>query len=434
MVVNHINTFPYGGAAIAATRLHRQLNHSGFESRFYYRKNDRDIEFSNSGKLQFQSEANERTNPVARFFEKRRVNRIRKSYDQHLAKRDERLELFSMAELVEPSKLNSRQFENQILHLHWLAFTADYPSFFASIPTSTPVVWTLHDMNPMTGGCHYSNNCQQFRSGCGNCPQILNPSRNDLSRIGFRIKQKALSRINLTIVTPSRWMLELAKASPIFPKTTRFEHIQLGFDLNQFYPIDKAKARMHLSVSTGKVVIGFGAESIANHRKGFDLLIKALGKLNCKNEVECFVFGSGEIEGGKYDLPPIKNFGVINDIEQMRNFYSACDMVVVPSREDNQPQVGLEAMACGTSVIGFNAGGIAEYVRPGQTGYLAEAENDLDLAQQIEQLVEDQNARQQMSKQCRDMMEDEFDIRKQAAKYANLYQELLKQHGSLVAA
>lgn len=434
MVVNHINTFPYGGAAIAATRLHQELNNSGISSRFLFRKNDRVAGSFDAEPLEPHFAIRQPRNPISKFFNKRRIQRIRNNYDHHLANRSETLELFSMAELIEPSSLKPNRFENQILHLHWLAFTADYPSFFSSIPSSTPVVWTLHDMNPMTGGCHYSNQCQQFRSGCGDCPQILNPSRNDLSRIGFRIKQKALSRINLTVVTPSRWMLDLAKESPIFPRSTRFEHIQLGFDLNEFRPNEKLAARDQLSAATENVVIGFGAETIANHRKGFDLLINALQELNCKDQVECFVFGSGEIIDNNDDLPRFRNFGVINDAAKMRNFYSACDMVVVPSREDNQPQVGLEAMACGTPVIGFNAGGIPEYVRPGQTGRLAKAEDYSDLARQIEHLVTDRQERQLLATGCRQMMEKEFDIRKQAAKYANLYTQLLATNKKQIAA
>ena len=434
MVVNHINTFPYGGAAIAATRLHRQLINSGISSRFLFRKNDRGTvpEFAESLEPFFAT--SKPRNPISKFFDKRRVNRIRRSYDDHLAKRNDSLELFSMAELTEPSVLRSEQFENQILHLHWLAFTADYPSFFSSIGPTTPVVWTLHDMNPMTGGCHYSNQCQQYRFGCGHCPQLLNPSSNDLSRLGFRIKKKALSRINLTIVAPSRWMLDLAKESSIFPKSTRFEQIKLGFDLNEFRPLGKTTARRFLLAQTDKVVIGFGAESIANHRKGFDLLLKALGELNCKEQIECYVFGSGEFETGEAKLPAFKNFGIIKDADVMRNFYAACDMVIVPSREDNQPQVGLEAMACGTPVIGFDAGGIAEYVRPGHTGRLARAEDYSDLALQIERLVADKNERQFLSKRCRQMMEKEFDIEVQAAKYADLYQQLLMPNKNLDAA
>ena len=426
MVVNHFNTFPYGGAAIAAKRLHRQLNAVGVESRFLYHINDRDGDVGDleesSGYLRSSSPLR---NAIGRFFEKRRVKKIRADFDRYLSDRNSDLELFSMAELVEKSELNPRQFENQIVHLHWLAFAVDYPSFFSSIADSTPVVWSLHDMAPMTGGCHYSNGCEKFKTSCGQCPQLNSDLRNDLSRKGFRIKKRSLAPTNLTVVTPSRWMLELAMQSPVFPISTRFEHIQLGFDLSAYRPINKRQAREALSASRDRTVIGFGAESIANHRKGFDLLLDALARLDCKDQVECFVFGSGELGADANDLPPIRNFGVIVDEDQMANFYSSCDVVIVPSREDNQPQVGLEAMACGTPVVGFDVGGIGEYVRPGKTGLLADAENAADMSRQIGTLVGDADLRKAMSVRCREMMESEFDIVKQAEKYAQLYRELL---------
>ena len=119
-------------------------------------------------------------------------------------------------------------------------------------------------------------------------------------------------------------------------------------------------------------MIGFGAELIANHRKGLDLLFPALARLKSNNiEAEGLIFGGGELETHELDLPKMHSLGFLNDPEKIRQFYSACDLVVVPSREDNQPQVGLEAMACGTPVVGFDIGGISEYVKPGITGWLA---------------------------------------------------------------
>lgn len=424
MIVNHFNTFPYGGAATAALRLHDEMLSQGVASRFWFDKDERGVNRQAVSQIKWRENRGD-SNLLQRQWEKRRVRKICNLHDTHLAARDQSLELFSLPELTARTALETESFEQQIVHLHWLAFLADLPSFFRSIPESSPIVWTLHDMNPLTGGCHYSSGCEQFRSECGSCPQVVQPGSNDVSRHGFKIKQRAYRNRKLNIVTPSRWLMDLAKASPLFPTSTRFHHIRLGFDLNQLYPMSKQVIRDELGLEREKVVIGFGAESITNRRKGFDLLLKALARLPDKSNLQCAVFGSGEVPKVGFELPELREFGFVDNPNWMTKFYSACDVVVVPSREDNQPQVGLEAMACGTPVVGFDAGGIGEYVVSGETGRLAKREDASDLADQISCLVSDSNTRSTMATNCRAIMERDFDIAQQASKYCSLYEQLL---------
>ncbi len=402
---------------------------NGVDSRFLYHQAERPF---HDGPTFHQIEFPKRERsawlePVNRRLEKNRRKKIYRAYDRHLAGRDTNLELFSMAELVEPTPFDWQQHPADILQLHWVSFFIDYPSFFNSLPKQTPVVWTLHDMNPLTGGCHYHAGCQQFRSGCGHCPQLVDPQSNDLSAVAFRTKQKALSKQNMTVITPSRWLGDLAQQSAIWPESTRFHVIRYGLDLEQFKVLDKQQARQQLGLDTNAVLIGFGAEDINNRRKGFQHLLPALEQLKTKRSVECLVFGSGEIPDGFPALPPVHSFGYLDSLEKQVQFYSACDLVVVPSEEDNQPQVGLEAMACGTPVIGFDTGGIAEYVLPGETGQLAELGNVAELSHQIACLVDRAELRQQMGQNARRMMDDEFEVAAQTEKYLNVYRELIDQ-------
>ena len=424
MKVSHLNTFPYGGAANAALRLHHQMMSDGIQSSFLYTIKDRD-EPDGPGvhKISWRQTPGRR-NPISKLFEKRRQRRIYSLYDDYLADRDEDLELFSMPELVEQTVFQNSS-PKQIIHLHWLAFMVDYPTFFNSIPATTPIVWTLHDMNPFTGGCHYSGGCDQFIQGCGYCPLVDLEGPKDISRQGFNTKRQLLRRKDLTIVAPSEWMLNLAKSSPIFSQSTNFHHIRLGFDLQTLYPINKQTARKLLGLKSQKILIGFGCESINNPRKGFDLLLASLKALPNQSDVECVVFGSGIPENLSADIPKIHNLGFIDDPKKLTQFYSACDFVVVPSREDNQPQVGLEAMACGTPVVAFDVGGIGEYVKPGITGWLARSEKTQDLCVQMTKLIVDSDSRQVMGRRCRQMMQQDFDIVQQSKKYVQLYQSLL---------
>jgi glycosyltransferase involved in cell wall biosynthesis len=369
---------------------------------------------------------------IGRKTEKNRQRRVYRQYDKHLQNRDISAEVFAMAQLPNRTRLNWQQLGSDLVHLHWISFLADYASFFGSIPDHVPIVWTLHDMNPFTGGCHYSDGCERFKSGCGNCPQIVAAEPDDVSFDSFQIKRRALANKNIHVVAPSEWLLALSKQSSIWPARTTFNVIKLGFDLNSFFPLDKQLARLKLGLTTDAVLIGFGAEDIRNRRKGFQHLINCLPQVKTSTPIECLVFGSGEIPD-REGLPNMNQLGYVDSVQKQALIYSAADLVVVPSREDNQPQVGLEAMACGTPVIGFDAGGIPEYVRDGLTGWLVELGDEEQLAARISQLVDDADTRTSMSIRARAMMEAEFDIVTQADKYVSLYNDVCSSSNRKIA-
>lgn len=426
MIVNHYNTFPYGGAANAALRLHVELQNQSVASRFLFSQQDRPVaSVPDLYQLPWSRQPHSTGSVLQSFLEKQRTRRIHRLYDNHLAERRGDREVFSMPELVDRTRHSNPDFVSGIVHLHWIAFMADYPTFFGSLPASTPIVWTLHDMNPLTGGCHYSDGCQNFSSGCGHCPQVVNAGASDISQAGFRVKRRSLRTCHLTVVAPSQWLKKLAENSPVFPKTTTFHHIRLGFDLKRLYPLPKRAARESLGIDGNKMLIGFGAESIENRRKGLDLLLRALAQLKSTHaNVECIVFGAGNFDSSDLDLPRIHELGYLNGETEIAKFYSACDFVVVPSREDNQPQVALEAMACGTPVVAFDVGGVGEFVQPGVTGWLARPEDPQHLADQMQKLIDDTEARANLSARCRQLMLQEFDIVEQARKYVRLYRRV----------
>ena len=426
MKVAQFNTFPYGGAANAAIRIHRGLQQNQIDSRFYFHRNTKSpvsdpsfhqIEFTPPKYGAFKGAFQKRV-------DRKREKEVYRLYNDHVAMRPPAQETFSMAQLPAPTFLDWKSIDADIAHLHWISFFADYPSFFGSIPSSVPVVWTLHDMNAFTGGCHYTNGCASFKFGCGSCPQVTNSKPQDVSQSTFKTKQSSLRKKNIHVVTPSDWMRQQAMESKIWPAQTSFHTIRYGLDLELFRPLNKQESRLKLGIESDAVLIAFGAEDVNNKRKGVQHLLPALANLQTQRDVECVVFGSGEIESGS-GVPHIHQMGYVESEQRQSLIYSAADIVVVPSREDNQPQVGLEAMACGTPVVGFNAGGIPEYVRDGATGLIADHGNEAHLADRISCLVDNQDARRSMGQQARLMMEREFEISQQSQKYTEFYQALL---------
>ena len=144
------------------------------------------------------------------------------------------------------------------------------------------------------------------------------------------------------------------------------------------------------------------------------------------------MFGGGEIPDDPA-LPPIHHLGFIDSTDRQRLAYSASDLVVVPSREDNQPQVGLEAMACGVPVVAFDAGGIPEYVRDRETGCLVGLGDEESLAKKISGLCDLESFRTRLGGAALEMVQSEFELSCQTQIYHDLYQSIARQSASRAA-
>lgn len=335
-----------------------------------------------------------------------------------------------------------------LIHLHWIAKFLDQPSFFGSLSPDQPVVWTLHDMNAMTGGCHFSDGCDRYTRGCGGCPQLptgpqlptaqlptaqlpgaqlpsASLAADDLSRQYFLAKQAALAGVNLHIAAPSRWLLECARSSPLLASAKSFRHVPYGISLGEYYPMDRRDARARLGIDPDTTLVCFGAMDVSARRKGGRHLVQALAHLADLPGVEGLVFGGGELPDSDGPMPRLHHVGPVRGLMMQRVVYSAADVFVLPSLEDNLPLTGLEAMACGTAVVGFDAGGIPDYVRPGKTGLLARTGDGDDLGMRLRELAADPDHAAQMGRRARQMIEHEYAAEYEAAAYETLYGELL---------
>jgi glycosyltransferase involved in cell wall biosynthesis len=313
-----------------------------------------------------------------------------------------------------------------VVNLHWISRLVDYRAFFDGLPERLPVVWTLHDMNLFTGGCHYDRGCGAYRRRCGRCPQLGSEDEDDLSRQVWRRKRDLFSRTpreRLHLVTPSRWLAEEASASSLIDDRFPVSVIPYGLDTNAFAPRDRGFARQVLDLPREAKVVLFVAHSVENDRKGFGMLREALAGLTGEEGLVLLSLGKGEPavpEGIEQ-----RHLGFVSDDRYLSVIYSAADVFVIPSRQDNLPATVLEAMACGTPVVGSDVGGIPEMVRPGETGYLAEDGDPDDLRDGILRVLRDPDGREALSRRCRERVLGEYGLERQARRYERLYRELL---------
>jgi glycosyltransferase involved in cell wall biosynthesis len=312
-----------------------------------------------------------------------------------------------------------------VINLHWISRWIDQPSFFASLPLAFPVVWSLHDMNPFTGGCHHAGDCERFTNHCRDCPQLKNPSTHDDAFRFLEIKKRDYAGKNLHVVSSSDWMNAQARRSALLRDARSFQIIPLGLDTQSFKPIDRSSARQALAIDNERFVVGFACADLSSRDKGGSLLVEALNALADQAKITLLAFGAGKLpdSSGRYQITEL---GSISSPPLQSLFYSACDVFAAPSRIESFGLTALEAMACGTPVVAFRTGGFVDVVTQGETGLLETTVGSVvGLQDQLRWMLQHPTERQNMGLAARQRVEKHFSSALMAKRYVELYNRLL---------
>jgi len=414
--VLHVSASAVGGAARAAYRVHLSAQGAGVNSRFM---TERGPLAPGEASLTYRA-----TSGLApRLLRRARRWKIENDLRPYAHRKPAGYENFRGDRSPYGTAFASALPACDVVHLHWVSGFLDF-SALPDIALRAPVVWTLHDMNPFTGGCHYAGDCEGFYTECGRCPQLGSERSDDLSRQVLQRKTLALRALgpdDLHLVTPSRWMAKQAEASAAFAGRP-CEVIPYGLDTTVFQPRDRRLARAELGIGDSEKVVLFVSESIGVRRKGMAALLEALGKLK-QRDLHLLTVGYGACEFPKH--LKVTQLGGIHDDARLSHAYSAADVFACPSLEDNFPNTVLEAMACGVPVVAFDIGGIPEMVSDGETGFLAPAGDAQALAGAIERVLESDNGHK-LAAACRERVETQFDLPAQGERYLRLYQRIIR--------
>lgn len=413
MKVLHISTYDIsGGAARAAYRLHKGLQAIGVTSQMLVASKASD----DPSVLRVRGAVPKIAVRLARF-----ARTLPLSLYKHRARA-----AWSVNWI--PTGLAGEIAQNRpdIVHFHWIG--SGFVPWGTLKQIHVPIVWTLHDMWAFTGGCHYDEGCGRYQQKCGACPQLGSSREADLSRWVWQRKRRAWQSIELRLVAPSRWLAGCVGQSSLFHDRGATV-VPYGLDTDRFKPHSKQFARELLSLPQNKRLILFGAvRSTSQPRKGFQYLQQALQRLrseNWSNQAELVVFGASQPEEPPGFGSPVHYLGSLHDDISLALVYSAADLFVAPSTQDNLPNTIIEAMACGTPCIAFRIGGMPDMVRPGETGLLAEPGSSSDLAEKIAWMLQHPDERIAMGNTARRVAETEFALRVQAEQYVRLYREVL---------
>ena len=385
MIVQHLNFSDIsGGAARAAYRIHKALQRHQVDSLMNV-----ECKFSDDWSVR---------GPSSRFDKMQaRLRPMFGSVYMRLLKTHNFI-LHSPALLSSKWPKRLASLKHDILHLHWVC--GEMLSIQEIGRLGGPIVWTLHDMWPFCGAEHYTEDFR-WRHGYARNNRPGYESGLDLNRWAWGRKRKFWSR-PFHIVSPSRWLGQCVRESALmydWPVTV----IPNALNTETWTPVDKILARRLLNFSSDKPLVLFGAmRGAQSYIKGFDLLREALVHLrDNRSDLQIAIFGQSSPEKPEDLGFPVHYLGHLYDDLALRILYSAADVMVIPSRQDNLPNTGVESLACGTPVVAFDTCGLPDIVSHMKTGYLARPFDTEDLATGIEWVLADSSRLAELSCEAR---------------------------------
>jgi len=397
MLVSIFNTTDRsGGAGIAAFRLARALETQGVSSPLLclHRK------FNDANTFRYEVRRSELSPSLS--LHREAVARVQKRYinsNRSSVSRTIYSSPWASGHLVADNPVIRH---SRILHFHWINHFLDIQSIAELGRLGIPLVWTLHDEWLYTAGCHYTTGCTQYLSHCSNCPQLLRDPY-ELVEYWFAQKSELIDQLNLTVVTPSEWLGDRARRSRLL-RNKDVQVVRNPFDTTTFRPLPRQR-RTELRQARGfadhTIVLAFGAQSLADKRKGFGLLVEALTRLAASTEVfdrsdvGLLIFGGRSDELDKLAGRVRVSFvGELHVEEEISEVLSVSDCFIVPSLEENYPNVIIESLLSGTPVIAFSCGGIPEQIGDGENGLLVDPVGSAHaLARAIQRLLTDHSLR-----------------------------------------
>lgn len=284
-----------------------------------------------------------------------------------------------------------------------------------------PCVWTLRDMQALTGACAHAFDCERWQTGCGQCPDLaVYPGLTvDSTALLWRMKRLVSAHSRLCIVTPSHWLS--AKVEKSLLGEHPVETIVNATDTDVFRPRPRAEARERLGLPRDAVIVGAVAHGgpLENAWKGGVYTLEAMEALRRRFPELLFANVGGGADAPA--LPHVLNIPHTSDENRLAEIYSALDLFLYTSLADTCPLVVIEALSCGLPVVSFATGGVPELVRHGEDGLVTPYKDVAALVEAASALLERPALRRGMSRAARQGALERFRLDDLARRYEAVY-------------
>ena len=303
-----------------------------------------------------------------------------------------------------------------IYHFHDLSSAISPLTLYLLLKRNKKVIWTIHDCSPFTGGCLYPMGCEKYKQGCGGCPQIGQwpiDSKFDLTKLGYKIKQKLHSHKNLEIVCPSKWIAGFAEQSGMSINTPKV--ILNGVNRQVYNSLDKVPEIT--SYDGLKIILSAG--DIADERKGISYSLQVLKQIKDLDPLLVVIGNVSKEFDAEISEYNRLYCGYISEPKKMAAHLASADLFLFCSLADNMPLSVLESLSCATPVFGFQTGGMPEVIKNKFNGYLSPVYDVNSLAKEIRLSVHDQKLEELSTNAL--LSSEEYDEALLVNRYVELY-------------
>ena len=302
-------------------------------------------------------------------------------------------------------------------------------SLIKDLTKMAPIVWTLSDMWSFTGHCAHSFGDMSWKYMKGGCPDvnIYPPIGINTGRWLLKRKRAIYQSANMTIVTPSKWLYNLARQSPAFENIDMFQ-IYNGFDLDIFRPKDKTACKRALDIPKECKVLMFSSRFLTPWKGAVDLIniLKSINK-RIRDKIYLLIIGRGDFHNlSCLDNFVVRNIGYVRSDILMATFLSASDLLIYPTRADNLPNVLIEAISCGTPCVTFDIGGSAEIIEDGISGSVIPPFDTEMFSSKAIEVLEDHGRQRFLSTNARESAETRFTLEQMCKNYYNLFRRTIE--------
>ena len=392
MKIVHLSFSSRSGPGYVANRISKFMLNEGFDSKVVFISNDSIFQLILSNPIKF----------------------LLILIDHFLVNKNRKLGLFSLfRNKVAYSKIKRELWNCDFLFLYWVTGVLDLRNISQIEGGSTKIIWRLSDMEPFTGGCHYSGDCSQFKTHCDNCPRVFKLFRREVAK-NLENKYYYLSKSNVEFIAPSRWIESAAKKSLVLSEKT-IHYIPTPCETDLFRPLPE----QNLIRETFN--LGFMAKNICDPIKNIEntinLLIPFLSNIN--RNFKIYLIGKGKIE--PKNIPEnieLIHVGPLDDKIELNLVLNMLDVFISPALLENFPSSVLEAQSAGVPVICQKIGGQFEIVQHEITGF--HFSNEKELFDHLTKLIFDSKLLAEMRIKSREHVNENYGMKSIMNKYFKL--------------
>lgn len=262
--------------------------------------------------------------------------------------------------------------QSDLVHFHLVHNLKFDLNYLPVISKLKPIVWTIHDPWVLAGRCVHHFDCEKWKDYCGDCSLLDTPFQDshDVTALNLMLKRQALQSSQLTFIVASHWMERLLREAPAL-SNARVHRVPFGIDQSIFHPVDVKGARAELGIGVDDIVLMFRSDK--SPFKGLDLILDALKTVKSKKRISLLTVGDKGLLRGLNKQFAIHEFGWLKDDSRLAKLYQACDLFLMPSRQEAFGMMAIEAMSCGKMVLVLPGTSLPDVINAPECGIAVEA-------------------------------------------------------------